>query len=102
MELALTGDMFSAEDAVRMGLVNRAVPAEDVRAATEELAQRIASRSALGIRSGKEAFYRQIDMPIEEAFAYANEAMVEGMLCGDAEEGTRAFFEKRAPRWADA
>ena len=102
MELALTGDMFSAEDAVRMGLVNRAVPAEDVRAATEELAQRIASRSALGIRSGKEAFYRQIDMPIEEAFAYANEAMVEGMLCGDAEEGTRAFFEKRAPVWADA
>ena len=102
MELALTGDMFSAEDAVRMGLVNRAVPEKEVRAATEELAQKIASKSALGIRSGKEAFYRQIDMPIEEAFAYANEAMLEGMVCGDAEEGSRAFFEKRAPVWADA
>ena len=102
MELALTGDMFSAEDAVRMGLVNRVVPDPDVRGVTEELAQKIASKSALGIRSGKEAFYRQIEMPIEEAFAYANEAMLEGMVCGDAEEGARAFFEKRAPSWADA
>ena len=102
MELALTGDMFGAEDAVRMGLVNRAVPESEVRAASEELAQKIASKSALGIRSGKEAFYRQIEMPIEEAFAYANEAMLEGMVCGDAEEGTRAFFEKRSPSWADA
>jgi enoyl-CoA hydratase/carnithine racemase len=102
MELALTGDMFSAEDAVRMGLVNRAVPETDVRAATEELAQKIASKSALGIRSGKAAFYRQIEMPLEDAFAYANEAMLQGMVCGDAEEGTRAFFEKRVPRWKDA
>ncbi len=102
MELALTGDMFSAEDAVRMGLVNRAVPESDVRVETEKLAQKIASKSALGIRSGKEAFYRQIEMPIEQAFAYANEAMLEGMVCGDAEEGTRAFFEKRAPLWKGA
>ena len=101
-ELALTGDMFSAEDAMRMGLVNRVVPEAEVRAATEELAQKIASKSALGIRSGKEAFYRQVEMPLEDAFAYANEAMLEGLLCGDAEEGTRAFFEKRAPSWADA
>ena len=102
MELALTGDMFSAGDAVRMGLVNRAVPESDVRVETEKLAQKIASKSALGIRSGKEAFYRQIEMPIEQAFAYANEAMLEGMVCGDAEEGTRAFFEKRAPLWKGA
>ena len=101
MELALTGDLFSAQDAVRFGLVNRAVPADSLRAATDELAQKIASRSAQGIRGGKEAFYRQVDMPIEEAFAYANEAMLEAMLSEDAAEGTRAFLEKRAPHWGD-
>jgi len=101
MELALTGDLFSAEDAVRFGLVNRVVPADSLPVATEELADKIATRSAQGIRGGKEAFYRQIDMPIEEAFAFANEAMLEAMSSEDAAEGTRAFLEKRAPQWGD-
>lgn len=102
MELALTGDLFSAADAVRFGLINQAVPAGAVRTATEDLAQRIASKSAQGIRAGKEAFYRQIDMPIEEAFTYANKAMVDAMLTDDAAEGTSAFLEKRQPQWGDA
>lgn len=102
MEMALTGDLFPAEDAVRFGLVNRAVPAAQVRAVSEELAQKIASRSAQGIGSGKEAFYRQIDMPIEEAFSFANEAMLCGMTTDDAAEGTRAFLEKRPAVWGDA
>ena len=102
MEMALTGDMFSGEEAVRFGLVNRVVPADELRRTTEELAQKIASRSAQGIRSGKEAFYRQIDMPIEEAFRFANEAMLCGMTSPDAEEGTAAFFERRAPSWHEA
>ena len=101
MELALTGDLFAAEDAVRFGLVNRVVPVDGLLGATEALAQKIASRSAQGIRGGKEAFYRQIDMPIEEAFAFANEAMLEAMLSEDAAEGTRAFLEKRAPQWGE-
>ncbi len=102
MELALTGDMLSAEDAVRIGLINRAVPAARLRDETEQLANKIASKSAQGIRFGKEAFYRQIDMPIEEAFKYATERMIAGTLSSDSAEGTKAFFEKRKPEWAEA
>jgi enoyl-CoA hydratase/carnithine racemase len=102
MEMALTGDMFSTEDAVRFGLINRAVPADDLREATSELAEKIAGKSAQGIRSGKEAFYRQVDMPLEDAFRYANEEMLKGMMSPDAQEGTRAFFEKRSPAWEKA
>ena len=102
MELALTGDLFSADDAVRFGLVNRAVPVDELRSDTEQLALKIASKSAQGIRAGKEAFYRQIDMPLEQAFEFANRAMLEAMLSGDAAEGTSAFLEKRTPQWSDA
>ena len=102
MELALTGDMFDADDAVRFGLINRAVPAESLRDEVTSLAAKIASKSAQAIRSGKETFYRQIDMPIEAAFEYASAAMLQGLLSGDASEGTRAFLEKRAPVWGDA
>ena len=101
MELALTGDLFSAEDAVRMGLINRAVPAGDLRTVVEKLARRIAAKSAQGIRSGKEAFYRQMDMPVEEAFDYAREEMIKALTCSDSDEGIRAFFEKRKPEWGE-
>lgn len=102
MEFALTGDLFGVQDAQRFGLINRAVPAAELAAAAADLANRIASKSAQGIRSGKETFYRQIDMPIEEAFKLANESMLRGTLSEDAAEGTRAFLEKRAPVWGDA
>lgn len=102
MELALTGDLVSADEAVRFGLINRAVPAQEVREATRLLAQKIADKSAQGIRAGKEAFYRQIDMPLEQAFEYANEEMLRAMTSPDAAEGSRAFFEKREPRWSEA
>lgn len=102
MELALTGDVFSAEDAYRFGLVNRVVPADHLEGATRELAERIASKSAKGIRAGKETFYRQIDMPLEDAFRYANEEMLKAMTSRESLEGINAFFEKRMPRWDDA
>jgi len=102
MELALTGEMFSAEEAWRFGLVNRVVPAERLEATTRELAEKIASKSARGIRAGKEAFYRQIEMPLEDAFSYANEEMLQAMTSPDSLEGISAFFEKRTPRWDDA
>lgn len=102
MALALTGDAFSAEDAVRFGLINECVPADELLQRTTLLAERIAAKSAQGIRHGKADFYRQIDMPIEDAFAYANDAMVRAMTSADAEEGKAAFFEKRKPVWGDA
>ncbi len=102
MELALTGDMFSAQDAYRFGLVNRVVPHDQLDEATSKLAEKIASKSAQGIRAGKEAFYRQIEMPVEDAFRYANEEMLKAMTSRDSLEGVSAFFEKRTPRWDDA
>lgn len=101
MELALTGDMISASDAVRMGLINRAVPPGELHPAVEQLAQGIASKSVQGICSGKQAFYRQIDMPVENAFRYATEEMIKALMGSDSEEGMRAFFEKREPQWGD-
>lgn len=102
MQMALTGDMLSAEDAVRFGLLNEAVPAEDLLSAVAALSATIASKSALAIRGGKEAFYRQIDMPLEQAFRAATEAMLQGLASGEAAEGARAFLEKRPPQWGDA
>jgi enoyl-CoA hydratase/carnithine racemase len=102
MEMALTGDMVSAEDAVRMGLINRSVAASDLHSEVEKLAQQIASKSAQGIRCGKQAFYQQIDMPVESAFDYATEEMIKAMTCADSDEGIQAFFEKREPQWGDA
>ncbi len=102
MALALTGDAVSADHAVNIGLINEAVPAEQLIDRTRELAERIGSKSAQGIRHGKADFYQQVDMPIEEAFAFANEAMVRAMTSDDAREGNAAFFEKRAPQWGKA
>jgi enoyl-CoA hydratase/carnithine racemase len=102
MEMALTGDLVSAADALRFGLLNRVVPAADLRPAVAALAAKIAGKSAAAIRDGKETFYRQIDMPLEDAFAYASEAMLQGLVSEDAAEGTRAFLEKRKPEWGDA
>lgn len=102
MAMALTGDSISAGHAQQIGLINESVAADALAARTQELAQRIASKSAEGIRLGKADFYRQIEMPIEQAFAFASEAMVKAMTSADAQEGSNAFFEKRAPQWGDA
>ena len=99
MELALTGDMFSAEDALRFGLVNRVVKAEQLQAETEKLANKIAQKSAVGIHSGKLAYYQQIEEPIEAAYISASHAMLQAMLSDECDEGVTAFFDKRAPNW---
>lgn len=101
MELALTGDLFSAADAERFGLINRSVSADYLIEETEKLAQKIASKSAIGIKAGKEAFYQQLEMPIESAFVHAGESMVTAMLSDECEEGVCAFFEKRHANWAE-
>ncbi len=100
MDMLLTGDVVSAEEACRIGLVNRVVAATLLRAETTKLAASIAARSPLTIKIGKEAFYRQAEMGLEEAYAYASQVMTDNMLARDAEEGIGAFLAKRAPEWS--
>lgn len=101
MEMLLTGDMISADDAFRIGLINRVVEPGAAREQALELARRIAAKSAAVVKLGKQAFYKQIDMNIADAYAYASEVMVENMMARDAGEGISAFLEKRLPKWGD-
>jgi enoyl-CoA hydratase/carnithine racemase len=101
MQMLLTGDLISAEEAVRIGLVNEVVASGEVRTAALALADKIAAKSTLTVKIGKEAFYRQAEMPLADAYDYAAQVMVENMLARDAEEGISAFIEKRTPKWQD-
>jgi enoyl-CoA hydratase/carnithine racemase len=101
MEMLLTGEAVSAEAAQRIGLINRVVPAGRERDEALALAREIAAKSALTVKIGKEAFYRQLEMTLADAYAYASKTMVENMLARDAEEGIGAFLEKRSPQWQD-
>lgn len=99
MEMLLTGDMIAASRAREIGLVNRVVPADALRGETLRLAQHIASKSGVSIRIGKEAFYRQLEMGLSDAYAFASEVMTQNMLEAEAEEGICAFIDKREPKW---
>jgi enoyl-CoA hydratase/carnithine racemase len=101
MEMLLTGDMVSADEACRIGLVNRVVQGSTAREEALALAGKVASKSATVVKLGKEAFYRQIEMDLPDAYAYASQVMVTNMLARDAGEGIAAFVEKRAPKWED-
>jgi enoyl-CoA hydratase/carnithine racemase len=101
MEMLLTGEMIDAEEAVRIGLINRAVPAADLTEATMALARKIAAKSIQTLKFGKGAFYRQIDMDLKHAYDYASHIMTENMQALDAEEGIDAFLQKRKPVWQD-
>jgi enoyl-CoA hydratase/carnithine racemase len=101
MEMLLSGDMITAEHAARIGLVNFVVEPGSEREEAMKLATKIASKSGLTVKIGKEAFYRQLELPLAEAYKYAADVMVENMLARDAEEGIDAFFDKRAPKWED-
>lgn len=99
MEMLVTAAPMDAESAAAFGLVNTVVPADQLDAAVAHFADAIASKSPLTLAIGKEAFYRQIDMPVEEAYAYASAVMTRNMLTTDAQEGIDAFIEKRQPVW---
>ncbi len=101
MEMLLTGDMISANDAYRIGLVNRVVPPGSELDAALALARKIAGKSSHVVKLGKAAFYRQIEMGLDDAYRYTTEVMVENMMARDAEEGISAFVEKRTPKWED-
>ena len=101
MEMLLTGEPISAETAKNIGLINRVVAAGSERDAAIALANKVALKSAYTVKLGKEAFYRQAEMSLADAYRYAAEVMTENMMARDAEEGIGAFIEKRAPKWQD-
>ena len=101
MAMLLTGDIISAETAAAIGLVNEVLPAGQEHTRAIELARQVASKSSHVIGIGKAAFYRQIELPLSEAYAYASTVMTENMMARDAQEGICAFIEKRDPSWED-
>ena len=101
MEMLLTGELIAAEHAARIGLINHVTEPGRERDEALKLAKTIAAKSALTVKLGKEAFCRQIEMPVHQAYSYTAEVMVENMLARDAEEGIGAFIDKRPPKWED-
>ena len=101
MEMLLTGELVDAATAKALGLVNRVVPRAELETATMALASQIAAKSAMTVAIGKEAFYRQAEFDLGEAYRYAAEVMTRNMLARDAAEGIDAFLEKRPPVWQD-
>jgi enoyl-CoA hydratase/carnithine racemase len=101
MEMLLTGEMVTAENAARIGLINRVVAPGEERSAAIALAKEIASKSSYVLKIGKQAFYWQAEMALAGAYAYASEVMTNNMMARDAEEGICAFIDKRDPTWED-
>lgn len=99
MQLLLTGETIDATTAVDWGLVNAAVPAGELDAAVRAMAEKVADASSVTLRIGKEAFYRQVDLSEDDAYAEMSEVMATNAMTGDAQEGMSAFLAKRAPVW---
>ena len=102
MGMLLTGEMVDAAEAQRLGLINRVVPEAELASATASLAASIAAKSRVTVAIGKQAFYRQSEMGLAEAYDYASGVMTHNMAARDAEEGIDAFLQKRSPVWSDA
>lgn len=99
MEMLLTGEFVDAETAVQHGLINRAVPEEELDAAVQALVDAIVSKSSVAVATGKQMFYNQLEMGMSAAYDYAGEVMACNMMADDVVEGVDAFFQKRAPVW---
>lgn len=99
MEMLLLGEMLPAQDAAAYGLVNRVVPRGNALVEATGMAETIAAKSSATIAIGKEAFYRQLEVPLNRAYRDAAETMVRNMMFQDAAEGIGAFIEKRKPQW---
>lgn len=99
MEMLLTGDLIGAARAYELGLLNKVVKEADLDTVITALAQQIVSKSPLTLAIGKEAFYRQAEMGLDQAYAYASEVMARNMRARDAAEGIDAFLAKRPPVW---
>ena len=99
-EMLTTGSFITAPEACDVGLINKAVPAAQLEAATQELADTLAQKLSSVVSIGKQAFYNQLGMPIEDAYAYTRGVMVENLALRDTAEGMAAFVEKRPPDWS--
>jgi len=99
-ELLLLGEQISAEEAREAGIVNRVASAEEFDLVVEEWATRLASKSPVLMRLGKQAMYRQLDMPFEEALDFLRSQLSLALTTEDLQEGVKAFFEKREPQWS--
>ena len=101
MEMLLTGEKLSAHEAVQFGLINKCVPLERLHVDTLNLAKLIASKPTSTVKIGKEAFYKQVEMSLGDAYNYTSEVMAINMMEIDAHEGISAFLDKRTPSWND-
>lgn len=100
-EMLSTGRFITAEQALRIGLINQIAPEENLEHSTDLLAQEVASKLGAAVRIGKRAFYEQLQMPLSDAYTYAGEVMARNMALNDTAEGIAAFLEKRDPNWSE-
>ena len=100
-EMLTTGRLLDAEEACRLGLVNKVVQPDELEAATSEMAILIASKLGAAVKIGKRAFHEQAEMKLQDAYRFAGDVMVENMMYSDTAEGISAFLDKRNPDWTD-
>lgn len=98
-ELLTTGEFMGAAEAIEAGLINRTATAADLDETTLTLARTIANKLPAAVKIGKRAFYEQLDMPVDKAYAHTGAVMAGNMMLEDTKEGIAAFLEKREPRW---
>ena len=101
MELLTTGHLMSASEASKAGVINKAVASDQLDAAVESMASAVAAKPASVLALGKQAFYRQLEMPLDQAYAHTSKVITDNMMMDAAREGICAFIEKRQPEWND-
>ena len=99
MKMLLTGEPIKAKFAKELGLINDFFPKSKLNFEVMKIAKKIASKSNLTIKIGKQTFYKQLEMPLNKAYAYTSKMMTINMMAMDAKEGISAFLEKRKPVW---
>jgi enoyl-CoA hydratase/carnithine racemase len=99
MEMLLLGEMVTAPRAYEIGLINRLVAPQQLEREVQAMAAKLATKSPMALKTGKRAFYEQLDRDLDSAYAYCSQVMVENTLTDDAQEGIEAFLAKRPPVW---